>query len=238
VGIYRGEDLITPTFRYKKAQEFLFYLLTYPNRTKEQIALALWPDATAEYVQTTFRVVLYHLRHALGGGQWIAREQQFYAFNRSLGYWYDVEAFTALTRSASQERPEYPERALASLNAAILLYPGDFGGGLAPSEWIIRQQEALHTIYIEALLERGELLLLLGAVRQALSTFHSVIDVERYCEAAHRGAIRCYLLLQELGAAKQLYERLCRSLEQDLAARPSPETQALAQNSLILIVPE
>jgi predicted ATPase/DNA-binding SARP family transcriptional activator/Tfp pilus assembly protein PilF len=238
VGIYRGEDLITPTFRYKKAQEFLFYLLTYPNRTKEQIALALWPDATAEYVQTTFRVVLYHLRHALGGGQWIVREQQFYAFNRSLGYWYDVEAFTALTRSASQERPEYPERALASLNAAILLYPGDFGGGLAPSEWIIRQQEALHTIYIEALLERGELLLSLGAVRQALGTFHSVIDVERYCEAAHRGAIRCYLLLQELGAAKQLYERLCRSLEQDLAARPSPETQALAQNSLTLIVPE
>jgi predicted ATPase/DNA-binding SARP family transcriptional activator len=238
VGIYRDEDLITPTFRYKKAQEFLFYLLTYPKRTKEQIALALWPDATSEYVQTTFRVVLYHLRHALGGSQWIVREQQFYAFNRSLGYWYDVEAFTALTRSARQEHTEYPERALASLEAAISLYPGDFGGGLAPSEWIIRQQEALHAIYIENLLERGELLLSLGAVRQALGTFHSVIDLERYCEAAHRGAIRCYLLLQELGAAKQLYERLCRSLEQDLAARPSPETEALAQNSLALILPE
>jgi predicted ATPase/DNA-binding SARP family transcriptional activator len=238
VGIYRGEELITPTFRYKKAQEFLFYLLTYPKCTKEQIALALWPDATSEYVQTTFRVVLYHLRHALGGSQWIVREQQFYAFNRSLGYWYDVEAFTALTRSARQERKGYPERALASLEAAISLYPGDFGGGLAPSEWIIRQQEVLHAIYIEGLLERGELLLSLGAVREALCTFHTVIDLERYCEAAHRGAIRCYLLLQELGAAKQQYERLRRSLEQDLAARPSPETEALAQNSLALILPD
>ncbi|PWT75965.1 MAG: hypothetical protein C5B60_04650 [Chloroflexi bacterium] len=238
VGIYRGEDLITPMFRYKKAQEFLFYLLTYPKRTKEQIALALWPDATSEYVQTTFRVVLYHLRHALGGSQWILREQQFYAFNRSRGYWYDVEAFTALTRSARQEGKEYPERALASLESAISLYPGDFGGGLAPSEWIIRHQEALHAIYIESLLEQGELLLSLGAVREALRAFHTVIDLERYCEAAHRGAIQCYLLLQELGAAKQQYERLRRSLEQDLAARPSPETEALAQNSLALILPD
>jgi predicted ATPase/DNA-binding SARP family transcriptional activator/Tfp pilus assembly protein PilF len=238
VGIYRGDALITPTLRYKKAQEFLFYLLTYPNRTKEQIALALWPDATSEYVQTTFRVVLYHLRHALGGSHWIVREQQFYAFNRSLGYWYDVEAFTALTRRARQERIECPERALASLEAAISHYTGDFGGGLAPSEWIIRQQEALHAIYIEDLLERGELLLSLGAVREALHTFHTVIDLERYCEAAHRGAIRCYLLLQELGAAKQQYERLRRSLAQDLAARPSPETQALAQNSLALTLPD
>jgi predicted ATPase/DNA-binding SARP family transcriptional activator/Tfp pilus assembly protein PilF len=238
VGIYRGEDLITPMFRYKKAQEFIFYLLTYPKRTKEQIALALWPDATSEYMQTTFRVVLYHLRHALGGSQWIVREQQFYAFNRSLSYWYDVEVFTALTRSARQERPDYPERALASVEAAISLYPGDFGGGLPPSEWIIRQQGALHAIYIEALLERGELLLSLGAVREALGTFHTVIDLERYCEAGHRGAIRCYLLLQELGAAKQQYERLRRSLEQDLAARPSPETEALVQNSLALILPD
>jgi predicted ATPase/DNA-binding SARP family transcriptional activator/Tfp pilus assembly protein PilF len=236
VGIYRGEDLITPAFRYKKAQEFLFYLLTYPKRTKEQIALALWPDATSDYVQTTFRVVLYHLRHALGGSQWIVREQQFYTFNRSLGYWYDVEVFTALTRTARHERKEYPERALASLEAAISLYPGDFGGGLAPSEWIIRQQEALHAVYIEGLLERAELLLSLGAVHEALRTYHTVIDLERYCEAAHRGAIRCYLLLQESGAAKQQYERLRQSLEHDLAARPSPETEALAQNSLGLIL--
>jgi DNA-binding SARP family transcriptional activator len=124
------------------------------------------------------------------------------------------------------------------VEAAISLYPGDFGGGLPPSEWIIRQQGALHAIYIEALLERGELLLSLGAVREALGTFHTVIDLERYCEAGHRGAIRCYLLLQELGAAKQQYERLRRSLEQDLAARPSPETEALVQNSLALILPD
>jgi DNA-binding SARP family transcriptional activator len=189
-------------------------------------------------VRSTFRVVLYFLRHALGGSQWIVREQQSYAFNRSLGYWYDVEAFTALTRRARDERQEYPERALASLEAAISLYSGDFGGGLAPGEWVIRQQEALHTTYIEALLERGELLLSLGAVRQALPAFHSVIDLDRYCEAAHRGAIRCYQLLSELGAAKQLYERLCRSLDQDLAARPSPETEALALNSLTLVLPE
>jgi predicted ATPase/DNA-binding SARP family transcriptional activator len=232
VGIYRGEDLITTAFRYKKAQEFLFYLLTYPKRTREQIALALWPDATSEYVQTTFRVVLYYLRQALGGSQWIVREQGSYAFNRSLGYWYDVEAFTALIRSARRERTDYPERALASLEAATSLYAGDFGGGIALSEWIIRQQEALHTMYIEALMELGDLFLSQGAAHQALTTFHKVIDHERYCEAAHRGAIRCYMRLHELGAAKQQYERLCQSLKQDLAISPSPETQALAHTVL------
>ncbi len=42
--VYRGEhDLAPSEWTYAKTRELLFYLLSHPSRTKEQIGLALWP---------------------------------------------------------------------------------------------------------------------------------------------------------------------------------------------------
>jgi hypothetical protein len=51
-----GRDLT-----YARARDLLFYLLTCPERTGDQIGAGLWPDASTEQLCTTFRVVLYHL---------------------------------------------------------------------------------------------------------------------------------------------------------------------------------
>ena len=51
---------------YAKARELLFYLVCHPSRSKEQIGLALWADASNAQLQNNFRVVLHHLRQALG----------------------------------------------------------------------------------------------------------------------------------------------------------------------------
>src|SRR5207249_2802726 len=41
-----GRALAPTAFAYVKAQELLFYLLCHPPRTREQIGLALWPEAS------------------------------------------------------------------------------------------------------------------------------------------------------------------------------------------------
>ena len=220
----------TSDFVYAKGQELLYYLLSYPKRTKAQIALALWPDATPEYVQRTFRVVLYHVRRALGGSDWIQREGQFYRFNRRLRYWYDAEAFAALIDSASECRYRAPQQAIESLEAARKLYQGDFWEGLILSDWIVQRQESLRQLHLQAMLLLGDLYLSAEKAQPALGVYQDAVRSDPYCEEANRGAIRCYLALQEPAAAKSQYQNLSRTLWQELGAHPSSQTTSLVES--------
>ena len=221
---------IRPTSSTSKGQELLYYLLSYPKRTKAQIALALWPDATSEYVQGTFRVVLYHLRRALGGSDWIEREGQFYRFNRRLRYWYDAEAFATLIDSASEQRYQNPEQAIRSLEAAREVYQGDFWEGLTLSDWMVQRQESLRQLHLKAMLLLGDLYLSAEKAQRALGVYQDAVRSDPYCEEAHRGAIRCYLALQEPAAAKSQYQHLSRMLWQELGAHPSSQTTSLVES--------
>jgi DNA-binding SARP family transcriptional activator len=49
-----------------KVRELLLYLALHPPRTKEQIGLALWPDASPAQVRNTFHVTMHQLRRVLG----------------------------------------------------------------------------------------------------------------------------------------------------------------------------
>lgn len=231
VEVFRGaRPLSTTDLTYAKAKELLYYLLRHPPRTKEHIGLALWPDATPDYLRTTFRVIIYHLRRALGGADWIVREREYYTFNRSLPYWHDVEAFETALLEAERQRLSAPGKALALLETADVLYRGDYWEGATTSEWIAQQQETLRRCHHGVLLTLGELYSRRGDPRRALETFLRAVERDAYCEEAHRGAMRCYLLLHEPSQAMRQYERLRRELERDLGTRPDPETLALLRS--------
>jgi len=65
--VERGEHALTPSqWGYAKPKELLFYLLSHPPRTKEQIGLALWPEASSSQLRSSLHRTLHHLRKALG----------------------------------------------------------------------------------------------------------------------------------------------------------------------------
>ena len=233
--IQRGEHVLTSSeLVYAKAQELLVYLLEYPRRTKAQIALALWPEATDRYVRSTFRVVLYYLRRALGDADWIVREPpSYYVFNRRRDYWYDAQAMSEKVEEATRERNRGdPDRAIALLEAALDLYRGDFGEGLPLSDWVLERQESFRGLHLQTLLALGDLYLSRREGRCALPLYLEAVRREKYSEAAYRGAMRCYLELHEPGQARRQYQRLCRDLWEDLRGQPSIETSALVENLL------
>jgi non-specific serine/threonine protein kinase len=233
VRAYRGERLITATdLTYSKARELLYFLLRHGPTTKEQIGLALWPDASPDYLRTTFRVVIHHLRRALGPEVWIVREQQYYAFNRSLPHWYDVEAFEAAVHDAQRLRVAAPGHAVVCLESARTLYRGDFWEGMTSGDWIAQEQERLRRSYLEALLTLGELYRGQGAARQAMDAYVRASERDPYCEEAHRGIIRCYLELDEPGRAARHFERWRRELKAQLGLAPAAETVALLRAHL------
>jgi len=212
-------------------RELLFYLLSYPEgRTKEQIGLALWPEASTSQLRSSFHDTLYHLRRALGGKEWISFQKGRYYFGRSLFYSYDVEAFEWNLSEARRLRTEAPEQAIRHLQEAADLYGGDFLEDLAADgEWALERQEELGRAYQEVMLLLGRLLFNQARYAEAAGAYRKAITHDRFLEEAHRELMRSQAALGERGRAQRHYEELVALLEEQLGTPPASESRALYQ---------
>jgi two-component SAPR family response regulator len=216
----------------QKPRELLYYLLSHPEgRTKEQIGLALWPEASTFQLRSSFHDTVYRLRRALDAKEWISFQKGRYAFNRSLPYSYDVEAFEENLAEARRLQSEAPGQATGHLQEAADLYGGDFLEDLAvEGAWAMLRQEELWREYREALLLLGRLLSAQERHAEATETYRKAIAHNGLLEEAHRGLMRCQAALGERGQALKHYEELVELLEEQLGTRPAPETVALHEH--------
>ncbi len=215
------------TWPYAKVKELLFYLVTYSARTKAQIGLALWPEASPTQLRNSLGTTLYHLRRTLGNPEWIVFDDDQYRFNRGLGHHYDVEVFESHLVEAGRLKMQTPAAAVAQLSAGLLLYQGDFVEDCVEGEWFRLRREELWRKYLGALLELGQLLFALGEFARAAEAYRQAIDKDPVGEAAHRELMRCYTRLGERGQALRHYETLKQIMQAELGSPPAPESLAL-----------
>jgi two-component SAPR family response regulator len=170
-----GHPLDSPDW-IQKPRELLYYLLCHPEgRTKEQIGLALWPDASTAQLRSSFHDTVFRLRRALGAKEWISFERGRYSFGRSHSYSYDVEDFERKLLEARSLRAEEPGRAIRLLQEAAGLYCGDYLEDLAvEGEWSFVRREVLRRAYGEALLLVGDLLSERGRHAEAAGAITSI----------------------------------------------------------------
>nr|MBA2714505.1 tetratricopeptide repeat protein [Rubrobacteraceae bacterium] len=215
----------------QKSRELLYYLLSHPEgRTKEQIGLSLWPEASTAQLRSSFHDTMFRLRRALGGKEWVVFEKRRYAFGRSLDYSYDVAAFEQNVSEARRLQSEAPEQAILHLQAATGLYRGDFLEDFADSEWALERQEDLRRAHGEALMLLAEILSALGRHAEAADAYRKAIAHDRFVEEAHRGLMRSHASLGEPGRALRHYEELAEMLQEQLGSSPAPETVALYES--------
>jgi predicted ATPase/DNA-binding SARP family transcriptional activator len=225
-----GRPLDSPDW-IQKSRELLYYLLSHPEgRTKEQIGLSLWPEASTAQLRSSFHDTVYRLRRALGGKEWISFKKGRYNFDRSLSYSYDVEAFEEDLSEGRRLQTESPELAIQHLQRAADLYGGDFLEDIAQSEWAFTRQDELRRVYGESLLLLGGLLLTQERHAEAAEAYRRAISHERFLEEAHRGLMRSHAALGERGRALRHYEELVVLLEEQLGATPAPESVALYES--------
>jgi predicted ATPase/DNA-binding SARP family transcriptional activator len=225
-----GQPIDSPDF-IQKSRELLYYLLSHPEgRTKEQIGLALWPDASTSQLRSSFHDTVFRLRRALGAKEWVVFERRRYAFGGSLGYSYDAEEFERRLSEAHRLRSEAPDRAILHLQEAATLYAGDFLEDVAGGEWMLERQEELRRAYGESLLLLGALLLSRERHAEAADAYRKAISYDRLLEEAHRGLMRSQASLGEPGGAIRHYEELARMLREQLGSLPSSETIALYES--------
>jgi len=215
----------------QKSRELLYYLLAHPEgRTKEQIGLALWPEASTSQLRSSFHDTVFRLRRALGAKEWVLFEKRRYAFGGSLEYFYDVHSFEENILAGRRLRSEAPDRAIGHLHEASELYRGEFLEDVSPSEWILERQDELRRVYGESLLLLGELLGSRERHAEAADAYRKAISHDRFLEEAHRGLMRSQVALGEPGGAMRHYEELARMLQEQLGSSPSSETIELYES--------
>jgi non-specific serine/threonine protein kinase len=224
--VFLGEQPVT-TWPYARVKELLFYLVSHPARSKAQIGLALWPDASPAQLRNSLGTTLYHLRRALGDSQWIVFEEELYRFNRALNYRFDVETFESNLAQAVRLQAHTPERAIALLQEAIELYRGDFVEEYVAGEWFLLRREELRRKYLDGLLRLGQLLFAQGDYARAAEAYRRAVDKDEVLEEAHRELMRCYARLGERGQALRHYQTLAQLMQDALGSPPAPESAAL-----------
>ena len=226
----RGTPVPLAEWKYAKARELLFLLLIHPEgRTREQIGLALWPDASTEQLRSNLHPVLHHLRRVLGGPEWIVHEGGVYRFDRSRDYAYDAEEMERLMTLAAAAKGDR-SAAAAHLSQAVALYGGDFLEQDPPAgDWHIDRQDALRRRYLEALNALGATCVKLGRWLDAADAWRRLIARDDLNEAAYRELMCCHEKLGERGEALRVYERLSAVLRDELDAEPEPATSTVLE---------
>ena len=224
--VRRAEQVLN-TWPFAKVKELLFYLIAQPPRTKAQLGLALWPDASPAQLRNSLSTTLYHLRRVLGQADWIVFEDDHYRFNRERAGWIDVDEFEANLVQAARISSSAPERAIALLQAAVALYQGDFVEDLLDGDWFLLRREELRRKYLEALLSLGGLHFARQEYAHAAEVYRRAIDKDEVLEAAHRELMRCYARAGERGQALRHYQTLTRILHDELGSPPAADSIAL-----------
>ncbi len=224
--VLQNEQVLT-VWSFAKVKELLFYLISQPPRTKAQLGLALWPEASPAQLRNSLSTTLYHLRRALGQPDWIIFEDDHYRFNRARAYWLDVDAFEAGLLQAARLARTTPERAIALLQTALDLYQGDFVEDLLEGEWFLLRREELRRKYLDALLQLGRLFFACKDYARAAETYRRAIEKDEVLEEAHRELMRCYARSGERGQALRHYQTLTRIMRDELGSPPAAESVAL-----------
>jgi DNA-binding SARP family transcriptional activator len=237
-----------------KARELVLWLLLHERGTKEEIGLALWPDASPAQVRNIFHVTLHHLRRQLGDPRWIAHERGAYRMPRRPGAGLlldaDVDAVLAAAARlrAAARRPGAPgappggppgapapdaaaldPAALDAVRAALERARGDLAEDAAPGEWVLPHRERVRGAWADGMEALAAQLAAAGRHDDARDVCERLVAREPLRESAHRQLMAALAAAGEPARALAHYDALARRLRRELGAPPSRETQRLAE---------
>jgi len=224
--VYAGNRLIEgAAWGSARPRELLAYLLMHPEgRTKEQVGLAFWPDASPAQLRNSFHVTLHRLRKALGGSEWITLVDDRYRVEPELLEELDVLAFEREVADARRALRRQEEGAAARLEQALARYRGDFLDGEPVGDWHLEHRERLQRTYVDALLELGAQLAREERHAKAAEAYRRVLVRDELHEDALQALMKCQIALGERSQAMRAYKRFVDRLRQELDAEPQAGT--------------
>ena len=213
-----------------RPRELLVYLLLHPEgRTKEQVGLAFWPDASTAQLRNSFHVTLHRLRKALGGADWVSLSGDRYRVDPALVAAFDVADFERELAEARRAMRRQADGATAKLEAALAHYRGDLLDGEPVGDWHIEHRDRLQRLYVEALMALGARHAAEQRHARAAEAYRRVLARDELHEEALLALMRALAETGERSQALRLYKRFAERLRTELDAEPDEETRELAE---------
>ncbi len=206
------------------SRDMFFLFLAHPEGlTKEQVGLYFWPDATPDELKLRFKNTLYRLRRAVGR-QTILLQDDYYQFNWSLDYEYDVESFmTAVDRA--QKAKDIRDK-INFLKTAVENYKGEYLSEIEEI-WAITDRQRYYQTYLDSLMRLASMYMERKAFKTALRYCYQALTEDACLEDAHRLAMRIHAASGNRAAIVRQYERCRVALIKEINAPPSQQTREL-----------
>jgi DNA-binding SARP family transcriptional activator len=199
------------------------------GRTKEQVGLAFWPDASSAQLRNSFHVTLHRLRKALGGVDWVTLENDRYRIDQALVQVFDVPEFERELADARRAMKRKESGAVSLLEQALTRFRGDFLDGEPAGDWHLEHRDRFQRLFVDALMELGGRLLEEERYEKAAEAFRRVLARDELHEEALLALMRCHAALGERSHALRVYRRFADKLREELEAEPDDETVRFAE---------
>jgi len=229
--VYVGDRLIDPgAWGSARPRELLVYLLMHPEgRTKEQVGLAFWPEASSAQLRNSFHVTLHRLRKALGGADWVSLANERYRIDPEFVAEFDVAEFERDLANARRAIKRQEEGASVRLEQALAHFHGDFLDGEPVGDWHLEHRERLQRLYVDGLMELGARWVAEERPAKAAEAYRRVLARDELHEDATVALMRCQSASGERAQAIRVYRRFVDKLREELDAEPGEEAVQLCE---------
>jgi LuxR family maltose regulon positive regulatory protein len=227
--VYLNGNLVK-RWRMTRVMELFFFLLHIDRPIhKEQIMVALWPDAD-DPADQALRSSIYHLRKLLGfscvvthGGTYKLDLASIFE-NR---IWYDVEIFRKRYEAAKAALVANDDVAARSaFQEMTSLYRDNYVSSIY-SDWCSPYRNNLKYAYIDAHLQLAQIAWRNLQIDECITHWQHLLAVDSCLEEAHYGLMSCYLQQGKRGLALRQYQRCVEALNNELSVTPGPAIQNL-----------
>jgi DNA-binding SARP family transcriptional activator len=232
--VHLDGEAVQGELRRERVRALLSFLVTRRVTTRERAAAALWPDHDETAAANNLRVTLSYLLRVLEPGR-AEGEPSFFVGQDQGGLRLAVddalrvdawECERLLDEAADAEAKGAPSRALDAYQEALALVRGEYLDDVRDQEWAIPEQDRLRTRLVAAAVRAGELLAAAGQVSDAREMAERALGMEPWSEPAYRVLAAAHLAAGDRAAARRTLGR-CRSMLDELGAKPEPATEAV-----------
>lgn len=165
-------------------------------------------------------MALDQLRKHLGAGILLS-DRETAQINPDYPLWVDAREFAAI----ADLQPQISDRVSQS---AADMYQGDLLADFY-DDWILTEREHYRTLYLDALLHLTQQMRTRSEYERAIGLAERILASDPANERAYQHLMFCYVATGKRSVALKQYEECKRTLREELAVEPAPETTALYQ---------
>ena len=216
-----GEPIPETRWRSQKALELLRFIVANRNRKipVDRIFDYLWPGMNRESAKANLHSTLHTIRRITGfdSGILSVRGETIRFVPKDVEV--DVDVFEKLIKLAESSKDMDERERL--LRSAIELYKGDFLPEDIYEDWSTPYREYYRELYIDALRNLCRILMEKEEYTEAKNLAKKLVAMDPYNEEAYYTVIMAYFSLGRLNDARRWYQKLEKTLKEELGIYPS-----------------